>query len=203
MIAEKAAALRAYSAESPAPDLFAGPQLADPPPVRRGLTPAETAIAREVFGDSLDVSNLVVTDDGFLTEVDPTNAKALPGLITFPAGTLSGNTDSPRFRQWLVHELTHEWQYQHGASLVDTAVAAYNADYDYGGPAGLAEANLAGRGLLSFNFEEQADIVADYYALPDNDPAAVHYQPYIDFVRGTAPGEQNIFGFPYRIGGPI
>ncbi|MDG4831819.1 hypothetical protein O7627_21295 [Solwaraspora sp. WMMD1047] len=195
MVAERAAALRAYPVDSPGAAPLAAGQ--EPPPIRRGLTPAEIAIARRVFGDSLDLSLIMVTDDGLLADLDD-RARATPGWVTFPAGTLSQDTNNLNFQHWLIHELTHQWQYQHGANILNLLPHAIVGNYDYGGPAGLAQAAAEGRGFLSFNYEQQGDIVADYYALSRRGelPADSPYLQYVNYVRSVPPGEQVIYGFP-------
>ena len=66
----------------------------------------------------------------------------------------------------LIHELVHVWQYRtHGAAYIPRALRAYHsaAGYDYGGVAALLRARAAGRTLHDFNYEQQADIVADAF----------------------------------------
>ena len=85
---------------------------------------------------------------------------------------------------WLIHELTHSWQYQHGVTLASTATTAFLCwagirSYDYGGEPGLAAATAAGRGLRSFSTEQQGDIARDYYrAVKGGSPTTV-YAPFI------------------------
>jgi len=64
---------------------------------------------------------------------------------------------------WLIHELTHVWQYERmGAIYMAKAIHAQdNAGYDYGGVEALEE--NAGEGMLAFNLEQQGDIIRDYY----------------------------------------
>jgi hypothetical protein len=195
MVAERAAALRAYPVDSPGAAPLAPGQ--EPPPIRRGLTPAEIAIASRVFGNSLDLSQITITDDGLLADLDR-NARATPGLVTFPAGTLSQNTNTLRFERWLIHELTHQWQYQHGAEITNLLPAAIAGSYDYGGPEGLAQAAAEGRSFLSFSTEQQGDIIADYYIrsrdeeLPEGDP----YLQYANYVRSQPVGKDLYLGLP-------
>jgi hypothetical protein len=218
MIAEKAAALRAYPADAPEVSRFAGAQgpavLAGPEgPVPRGLNPEEMAIARQVFGDSIDLTNVQLTEEGTAT-------KAVAGYdkINFPPGTFS-RTDlsSDRYHQWLIHELTHVFQYQHGATPVQLAGAAAFELYDYGEPRGklpnweaerqrlqhgLTLEKEAGRQFLHFTTEQQADIIADYYYYRiANDSPPVADDPYLhysDYVRGIEKGETLFYEPPIR-----
>jgi hypothetical protein len=153
---------------------------------RRSLESHETEIAREVFGDALDLSTLRLAEGGLLGSFGV--ARTLPTLVTFPKGVLSTPQHQARYERWLVHELTHAYQYQHGRSvlsLLPTAMAGFfvKGIYDYGGADG-----LLGKSFLDFNTEQQANIVADYYYLgtyePHRDLSA--YEPYISFVRSGA-----------------
>jgi hypothetical protein len=184
MIAEKAAGLRA-NPDGPAPSAVRLAASTEQANVDRGLTPEEIAIARSVFGDSLDVSQLRVAEGGPLGAGG--YARTLPGLITFPAGTLS--SPPPNFDSWLVHELTHVWQYQRGhtvEALLPPAIAG-NPAYAYGDVQGLREAHAQGRTFDQFNTEQQADIVADYYATRKTGGDTSAYEPFVSRVRDSTP----------------
>jgi hypothetical protein len=126
--------------------------------VSRPLSAAEQTEARIVFGEALDYPKVVVREHRILGGMNI--ARTLPGSVNFPPGASTRGG----FLPWLMHELTHAWQYQHGVGLVTMATTAVLCrtplmSYDYGGEAGLA----AGRGLRSFNTEQQGDIARDYY----------------------------------------
>jgi hypothetical protein len=153
---------------------------------RRNLESHEADIARKVFGDALDLSALRLAEGGLLGSFGV--ARTLPSLVTFPKGVLTTPQHQARYERWLVHELTHAYQYQHGRSvlsLLPTATAGFFVKglYNYGGAEG-----LRGKTFADFNTEQQANIVADYYYLstyePDHDLSA--YEPYIAFVRSGA-----------------
>lgn len=153
------------------------------PVFRRNLESHEASIAQEVFGDALDISVLTLAEGGLLGAFGV--ARTLPRLVTFPKGVLTKPQHQARYERWLVHELTHAYQYQHGRSvlsLLPTAMAGFfvKSLYDYGGAEG-----LAGKAFGDFNTEQQANIVADYYYLsryePSRDLSA--YEPYIAHVR--------------------
>jgi len=143
-------------------------------PVDRPLTAAEQAEAAIVFGPGLDYSAIVIREHPVLGGLNI--ARTLPGSINFPPGSSARDG----FLPWLIHELTHSWQYQHGvgpARMATTAVLCRTPlmSYDYGGEAGLA----AARSLRSFNTEQQGDIARDYYrAVRSGRPAAV-YEPFV------------------------
>ena len=75
-------------------------------------------------------------------------------------------------RDVFVHEMMHVWQHQNlgGIYAVKALHAQYRGNaYDYGGFEGLYNAMLQGRDLLSFNFEQQAEIIQDYCKLQEVD----------------------------------
>jgi len=93
--------------------------------------------------------------------------------------------------EWLVHELTHSWQYQHtGARYLFRALWAQirfkDAAYEYGGPEGLSACRLEGGTLFSFNPEAQASIVEDYYWRKYHNGEVSAYLPYIEDLQQAA-----------------
>ena len=85
------------------------------PPRSRPLTPAETKLARSVFGSGLRYERICL--HGGAWWLPTRNIAVAPfGHVYFPA-----NRFCPDFAQrplieraWLVHELTHVWQHQNG-----------------------------------------------------------------------------------------
>jgi hypothetical protein len=148
----------------------------------RPLTAEERAEAAIVFGRGLNYGSIVIRERRLLGAGGI--ARTLPGSVNFPPGAPAAATYLP----WLIHELTHAWQYQHGVSLMTTAATALLCwagvrSYDYGGEAGLAAATAAGRGLRSFNTEQQGDIARDYYrAVKAGLPTDV-YRPFVAELR--------------------
>lgn len=117
----------------------------------RRLTPAEQALAREVFGDGLRLERvrilaLPVWDRAFV---------AGPRLIVWPAATLPADFGAAPLAQQavLVHELTHVWQAQNGVRLLRAKLRAGDsaASYAYDA-AGLGD-------FASLNIEQQAMVV--------------------------------------------
>ena len=72
----------------------------------------------------------------------------------------------------LIHELVHVWQYERfGAAYIAKALLAqWEEGYDYGGRGRLTQVKKEGGSLLNFNFEQQGDIVMDYYRLKNGGP---------------------------------
>jgi hypothetical protein len=89
---------------------------------------------------------------------------------------------------WLIHELTHCWQYQHGRSVFATAARALLcyagvSTYSYGGKPALVAAAAAGSKLLSFNTEQQGDIARDYYHDLKAGASVAEYAPFMTEFR--------------------
>ena len=166
-------------------DLFSG-QAIGPPAITRGLTEQEKAAARAIFGNSLNLDGIQLNDDSFLGRLKPNNAVSTPGAINFPPGTLS-NTNNAGYMPWLMHELTHQWQYQHGYQIDELAGAALAANYDYGGDKGLEAAHAQHRGFASFNFEQQGDIIRKYYERRAAGGNTAAFDPFIAEIQANSP----------------
>ena len=129
----------------------------------RPLDARESAIAGSVFGSSINYS-LVRVDEGAILGPFWTK-RPYTGFHTI--NSWKGMSDDT-----LIHELTHVWQYeQDGAIYMPQALHAQGgAGYDYGGVAGLQQRQKEGQGLTSFNREQQAQILQDYYCIKTGKP---------------------------------
>jgi hypothetical protein len=83
---------------------------------------------------------------------------------------------------WLIHELTHVWQYQHlGLRYLFEALKIQlqqgAAGYQFGGEDGLRLRAQSGARLQDFNLEQQGDIARSYYEhlARGQDTAAWHH----------------------------
>ncbi|HEX5725554.1 MAG TPA: hypothetical protein VFX98_08805 [Longimicrobiaceae bacterium] len=148
---------------------------------RRRLTEAERAEARLVFGDTLDLDRVVVAGAPVMSL--GRIARALPHAIYFPVDVFRAGIPVP----WLVHELTHAWQYQHGVSLATTLFHAVRRIYKYGGADGLRSALAEGRRFTDFNTEQQGDILRDYYRRLKRGEDVAAWEPFVAQVRAAGP----------------
>jgi hypothetical protein len=170
------------------------------------LTDFERGEARKVFGDSIRYervrihegtawTNLVSKVGAKINREPPPNwdnAVTLGNSSYFPR-LLKGNppptgTDSIVDLAWMIHELTHVWQYQHTGVIY--VWRALRADltlgihaYDYGGEQGLREAKASGRRLADFNPEQQGDIARYYYFRLRNGEDTSAWDPYVEELR--------------------
>jgi hypothetical protein len=140
---------------------------------RRPLTASERSEAQLVFGAGLNYDRIMLEEDPIMGIGG--YARTTPTTINFPTGSFG----SSGFMGWLIHEMTHSWQYQHGVSLTTTFYHSIFSTYDYGGEAGLQAATTAGRHLRDFNTEQQGDIASDYYSRLKSGANVAAWQPFI------------------------
>jgi hypothetical protein len=144
--------------------------------VYRYMTESEKTAATRVFGSALNTDEVelsvhpIVSIGGY--------ARTIHNTIYFPSDSLTGD-----YMPWLIHELTHVWQYQQGAGVVGMAWEAVVARYDYRDEAGLREAWEQGQAFDEFTTEQQGNILEDYYlALRDNRDTSA-FDGFVDQVR--------------------
>lgn len=155
---------------------------------RRSLTEPEKAEARIVFGSSLNLENVKVSEAPIMSIGG--FARTLPDIVYLPRGTLTNNIGD--YMPLLIHELTHVWQYQHGISVVTTLFHAVFSTYSYGDEQGLVAARREGKRFVDFNTEQQGDICRDYYNIVKGNRRSTNgtaaWDPYIAEVKGTRAG---------------
>ena len=179
---------------------------------RRPLTAAEIAEARLVFGPGLDYGRAYVAENAAwpdwidqlgaklqnrMHHKDEHNAVTLGSTSYFPV-TLKTDADAVaggflRDMGWLVHELTHQWQFQRmGWGYLTTALSVQLREgrraYDYRRDqpsleAALQAARAAGHKLTSFNLEQQGDIARDYYVRYKQAQDCAAWDPFIGDFR--------------------
>jgi len=125
----------------------------------RPLYDWEVTLAREVFGDSIDYKRVRIDEYAFFGPKQKRFA-----YVSFYHINCWGAMQN----SILIHELVHIWQYeQRGAIYMARALRAQYSQkgYDYGGIAGLMKHLENQQDFLSFNYEQQGDIVADYFRI--------------------------------------
>lgn len=130
----------------------------------RPLSPKEIIIAKTVFKNAINYSRVRIDEHSFI------------GCKHFHFLYVSFYTINSwgRFRaDYLVHELVHIWQFQNfGSAYIPRAIMAINSKegYNYGGIVSLRVAKDEQKSILDFNYEQQADIVTDYFRLKNGYP---------------------------------
>jgi hypothetical protein len=158
----------------------------------RRLSPLEIQEAERVFGNSIPYEDVrVVEESPFAKRI-----AALSGRVHLPQGerlavtvfkTIHFTTKlRPEVQDmpWLIHELTHVWQYcQRGTRYLSDALQAQarhgEGAYDF--ETGLEE----GWDWDEFNLEQQGDIARAYYRALIAGRAVKVYEPHIDVLRSA------------------
>jgi len=130
--------------------------------VIRPLTPGETELAREAFGDHLRHDTVRLFPSPW-----PFDRAFVPGRwfgrewIVWPGRTLPPDiADAPLGAQAvLIHELTHVWQAQQGVNLLTGKIRAGDRPHSYEYPTGM---DCSWGGL---NIEQQAMVVEHRFRL--------------------------------------
>ena len=119
---------------------------------RRPLTDGERQMVADMFGGTLNADTVEIVGTWWIV---PNFAMSPNGNIYFSQRDWRTDFSQAELsvRSWLVHELTHVWQYQRGMAVVRRAL--FNRRYRY--------VLAAGRDFLSYGIEQQAQLVQDYY----------------------------------------
>lgn len=146
-----------------APDF--NPKAAAPTDAGRHLTAGEIAMARTVFGNSIDYSKVRVHTSSYLP------AQVQGDNIITPDGELycSKNYCADFSKEGLgtqklfIHEMTHVWQYQNHV-LDPRFEAVKELVRHFGRYSDVYPYKLdKSKDLTDYNLEQQADMVSDYY----------------------------------------
>ena len=162
----------------------------------RALNPIERAEVQAIFGAGLNLDRVRIREEtpvgnwvgriGAWLKRQPSpaaNAITVGNVSYFPR-TLTGDlTDMG----WLIHELTHQWQYQQvGIQYLFQAIAAPTYVYEKAGQRpsdAVKELSEKGQKFSDFNREQQGNIVRDYYwALKQNEDVS-GWEKYLKEIR--------------------
>lgn len=125
----------------------------------RRLTEREIILAKTIFGASLPYGRVRVDERA---HIGPRQGQFC--YVSFYTINSWGRMSDPL----LIHELMHVWQYhQVGIVYIPRALSAQHSPegYDYGGADALYKAISEEKHLLDFNYEQQAEIIEDYFRL--------------------------------------
>ena len=131
---------------------------------KRDLTAGELAIARQVFGDSVDYSKVKVHNHGYWmffgfqdkhTAVTPNGQMYYPGPIYRDDFSVS-----PEDQALFIHEMVHVWQRQLGYAVKWNGLFVSSR-----GASAYQYSVAAGATLADYNMEQQGDIISDYYMI--------------------------------------
>jgi hypothetical protein len=165
----------------------------------RSLHPHELLEVQNIFRAGLDTARVVISEGDALPnwvgrigaalkgQPPPTeNAITVGNTSYFPRALTSSVGDLA----WLIHELTHQWQYQHfGIRYLFEALRATTYEYankDEPHDAALKRLWNESKKLGDFNREQQGDIVRDYFFALKNStssPDLTAWDPYLHDLR--------------------
>jgi hypothetical protein len=146
---------------------------------RRGLTTAETALARQVFGDTIAYDRVRI----FNRKWWPFQPKK---ITMAPDGNLWFHPDGGLFcddfcgqrmslQGLFIHEMTHVWQHQRGVFLPLARHPFCQYAYDF----------VPGKPFGAYGIEQQAEIARHYFMLQQG--IAVKDKPGLDIYRNLVP----------------
>jgi hypothetical protein len=168
------------------------------------LNEQELVEVRLVFQDGLDVARVRINEGSPLPNLigrigaalrgNPPpehNAITLGNTCYFPVTLTTNDPTNPlwlRDMGWLIHELTHAWQYQHDGIRYLFEAIFKAPTYQYA-PVGesqdeaLKGFSKAGKVFRDFNREQQGDIVRDYYFFLKQQRDVSAWEAYLKEVR--------------------
>ena len=152
----------------------------------RPLKDWEKELAQSIFGNTIVYSRIRLDD------------RACLGPLQYHVCYVSFytiNSWGPMNNSIFIHELVHVWQYQNfGITYIPRALRAGKSiqGYNSGGLERLKEVMGRGGHLLDFNYEQQADIISDYYRIksgyrPSWGEASINdlavYKYFVEFLQ--------------------
>jgi hypothetical protein len=142
----------------------------------RRLTPAERALASEMFGDALHSDDIRL----FAIPLWPRAFVAGPSLIVWPARDLPADFGAAplRAQATFVHELTHVWQAQNGVRLIPAKLRAGDNAAAY------AYDLAADTDFAALNIEQQAMVVEHAFLASRGRPTPFAAELYANAASG-------------------
>ncbi|MCJ7824271.1 MAG: hypothetical protein MUP44_05180 [Anaerolineales bacterium] len=175
---------------------------------RRSLSSYERIEAQLVFGASIVYEQVAIIEEvawpnwvgrfgSWLsrTTAPIDNAVTLGNRLYFPRRLITDNPADPngslKDMAWLIHELTHVWQYQHFrlaylVQVIGVHVRNGSKAYNYGLEKGLKSALSRGEQLEDFNREQQGEIARHYYYLLKRGKDISAWLPFISDFQARA-----------------
>lgn len=147
----------------------------------RHLTTGEIALARQVFGDSIDYAAVKIHNRPYVP-MQPANSGMTPDGEIYMRDCYKADysREDVSWRGLFIHEMAHVWQYQN--KIFHPVVAAgllqlkhkfnYAAAYDF-------ELNKK-KDLTDYGMEQQAAIIQQYYVLKQS---RVNVRQYEEVLR--------------------
>lgn len=132
--------------------------------VSRVLTDNEVALARTIFGGSINYMRIIVTDEKYVF-FQPRNIAMAPHGFLHMCNHYSPDytRESPEKRALFIHEMTHVWQFQKKIFRPVREALKLCLKYKFNYAATYFYKLEANRNFRSYNMEQQAAILEDYF----------------------------------------
>ncbi|MBM7125528.1 hypothetical protein [Dyella flava] len=130
----------------------------------RSMTTGEIAMARTVYGDAVHYSRVKIHHGGWwaFMGMQRSNTAVTPnGEMYYPSSIYRNdfsNSGELRDQAIFMHEMAHIWQYQMGYPVKRKGLTV-----TIHGPSAYRYTLMPDSRLHDFNFEQQAEILSDYY----------------------------------------
>ena len=155
---------------------------------KRPLTAGEIALAKTVFGGSIDYASVRLHDRRVLPPglQDKHQAVAKYNDISFPRSAYSDDfgAEKDAFKQSVfIHELVHVWQHQNRvvSTLREAVKETLKHKFNYG-KCYLYKLD-ANKDLVRYGFEQQAAMIQDYFLLTHHNEAKSYKNRRIDAAQ--------------------
>lgn len=132
--------------------------------MKRNLSSGEIAILGPIFGSTLRYQS-IKCDVNSADVGGPSNSITPAGVAYFSRHLYNNDFsgEAPDYKWVFVHEMAHVWQWQHGIYPVWAAVGAFIENLGNYAKAYSYQIEK-GKPFREYNLEQQAAIVADYWA---------------------------------------
>lgn len=137
----------------------------------RELTFGEKNFIKGMFGNSINFATVRIYDRKLFFKQGDTMAIAPNGTIYFAPKVYKKDFSlaSDVSKHLFIHEMTHVWQHQNGQTVALRAIGEHIL-FEYPSKFGLGDGAYAykldqRKNLLDYGVEQQASIVADYWAM--------------------------------------
>ena len=140
---------------------------------RRGLSDGEKQLACSIFGSSIQLEQVQIVAHRLVLK----NYAVSPnGHIYFNPYNWCEDFSKQSLGQqsWLIHELTHVWQFQQGMRVLLGAL--FNRKYSY--------VLKEGKVFFKYGIEQQAQMVQDYFVKRAKGQECSAYEACIPFLKG-------------------
>jgi hypothetical protein len=155
----------------------------------RSLTAGEIALAKRVFGSSIDYTAVGVSDSKFMG-LHPRGVAMSPDGNLYMHGCYKDDyaAGSTYEQSFFLHEMTHVWQYQNKVLNPIAEALKLSLQHKFNYEASYFYTLDAKKDLLDYNMEQQASIVQDYFSLKETGSAS----PWTRCQNGTA-GQEALY----------